>query len=262
MPKFAANLNFFYGDVPFLERFAAARRDGFNAVEFVSPYEVEPAVVRKAMDDNKLKTVLFNAAIGSWDAGDRGLTVIGSREEEFRTLVDKVVPYAKELDCPRVNVMAGLHTELSEDKDVTWKRFVERLRYAADTLGKHGITVVLEHINTIDMPDYYIATPAMALQAVKEVGRDNCLIQYDMYHAQRMAGEVTGFLRANFKLIGHIQIADNPNRNQPGTGEMNYKFLLDELDRLGYAGWVGLEYKPTPNPAASLAWVKEMGFTL
>lgn len=261
MPKFAANLNFFYGGLPFLEQFAAARKDGFNAVEFVSPYEFEPAVVRKALADSSLTTALFNAAIGSWAAGDRGVTSVKGREDEFRALIDKVPAYCKELSCPRVNVMAGI-PDASEDRASIWKRLIENLRYAADTLGKHGITVLLEHINTYDIPGYFVATPAEALQAVKEVDRENCMIQYDMYHAQRMGGEVTAFMRDNIARIGHVQIADNPNRNQPGTGEMNYKFLLDELDRLGFKGWVGLEYKPTPTPAESLGWVKEMGYSL
>ena len=262
MPNFAANLNFFYGDLPFLERFPAAKRDGFKGVEFVEPYMCAPEEVAKVTKENGITTALFNAAIGDWSKGERGLTVIEDREDDFRALIDKVPAYAKALECPRVNVMAGINTNKSEAYDKTWTRLIERLRYAADTLGKHGITVLLEHINNFDIPGYFVRTPNEALKAIQEVDRANCMIQYDIYHAQREQGELTAFMRENISRIGHVQIADNPGRNQPGTGELNYKFLLDELDRLGFKGWVGFEYKPLPNAAGSLGWIKEMGYSL
>ena len=261
MPKFSANLNFLYGNLPFLEQFPAAAADGFKAVEFVSPYGCEPAALRKVLDDNKLIASLFNAPAGDWGKGERGLTVLEERDREYRDSVDTIIKYANVLGTKCVNVMAGINSK-EESKAKMFDRLVERLRFAADVFAKHNIVLLLEHINNFDIPGYCVGTPAEALEVISRVDRKNAKIQYDIYHAQRTSGELTKFLRDNFARIGHIQVADNPGRNQPGTGEMNYKFLLDELDRLGYQGWVGLEYKPLPNAGGSLGWIKAMGYSL
>lgn len=255
MLKFCANLNFFYGDLPFLDRFSAAGDDGFKAVEFVSPYDCEPARVRKALDENGLKAVLFNGALGRWDAGERGIVSLAGRDKEFADAVATIITYADALACKRINVMGGIIVDRSEPAATVTDRVVDRLRYAADAFAPKGITLHLEHINSYDMPGYFVSTPAQALDIIERVDRDNAKVQYDIYHAQRSAGELTAFLRRNLARIGHIQIADNPGRNQPGTGEINYSFLFAELERLEYRNWIGLEYKPTPSPAASLAWM-------
>lgn len=259
MPKFSANLSFFYLDRPFVDRFAAAARSGFKWVEFLSPYGETIPVLQKALRDTDLQIALFNSPSGDWDNGERGLGVLRGRDDEFADAIAKAVLYATALGTPRVNVLAGLDPG-AETPDALTARLTERLRHAADEFAKAGLTMLLEHINPYDMPGYFVATPRQAIAVLDAVGRDNAKLQYDVYHAQRMAGELTAFLRDHFDRIGHIQIADNPGRNQPGTGEINYRFLLSELDRLGYAGWVGLEYKPVPDADGSLGWIEEMGF--
>lgn len=258
MLNFCANLNFFYGSLPFLDRFSAAADDGFKAVEFVSPYECEPAKVRKILDENGLTAALFNGALGNWDAGERGLTALANRDKEFADSVATIIKYATALACKRINVMGGIVVDKAEPAAKITDRIIERLRFAAETFAPHGITLLLEHINPYDMPGYFVSTPAQALDIIERVDRDNAKVQYDIYHAQRTSGELTAFLRRNIARIGHIQIADNPGRNQPGTGEINYSFLFEELNRLEYRHWIGLEYKPTPSPAASLGWMANL----
>ena len=261
MLKFSANLNFFYGDLPFLDQIAAAAKDGFKGVEFVSPYGCEPEEVKKALDNAGIVASLFNGPPGDWGKGERGLVGLEERGDDFKKSVDTIIKYSNVIGCKRINVMAGIPT-----KPIAWEKLADmltdRLGYAADAFAGHGITLLLEHINNYDIPGYCVETPARALEIIDRLNRKNAKIQYDVYHAQRTSGELVNFLRANFAKIDHIQIADNPGRNQPGTGEVNYKFVLDELDRLGYQGWVGLEYKPLPNAAGSLGWIKEMGYSL
>lgn len=261
MLKFSVNLSFFYLDMPFLDRFTAAAKSGFKAVEYLSPYEEEAESVREALDDNSLVQALFNSPSGDWNGGERGLLVLEKRDSEFADAIDKAVDYAVVLNCPRVNVLAGIN-KTREPVEKTEARLVERLQYAADVFAKHDLTALLEHINPIDMPGYFVGTPGYAIALLNRVGRPNAKLQYDVYHASRTVGELTTFLREHFNQIGHIQIADNPDRHQPGTGEINYAFFLRELDRLGYQGWVGLEYKPYPTPDESLGWIKAMGFAL
>lgn len=259
MPKFSANLSFFYLDKNFTDRFAAAAKRGFKAVEFLFPYGEEVETIRKLLKDNSLEIVLHNAPAGNWDGGERGLGVLPGRDGEYAESIAKALQYATALKAPRVNILAGVNPEGQSAEQAT-DRLVERLRYAADEFGRHGVTVLLEHINPYDMPGYFVGTPGQAIKVLDAVGRDNVRLQYDVYHAQRTSGELTAFLRTHFDRIDHIQVADNPNRNQPGTGEINYKFFMDELDRLGYKGWVGLEYKPAPDADASLGWITEMGY--
>lgn len=259
MPKFSANLSFFYLDLPFIQRFAAAARAGFKAVEFLFPYGETIPDLRDALDGNGLRVALHNAPAGDWDKGERGLAVLEGRDAEFEAAIAKAIEYATALGVPRINVLAGIDVS-GGPADKATARLVERLRYAADEFAGHGMTVLLEHINPFDMPGYFVSTAEQAIAALDAVGRDNAMLQYDVYHAQRTCGELTAFLRTHFSRIGHIQIADNPGRNQPGTGEINYRFFLEELDRLGYDGWVGLEYKPAPDADASLGWMREMGY--
>lgn len=261
MPRFSANLSFFYLDLPFLERFPAAAKAGFKAVEFLFPYGETIPDLQKVLRDNNLRIALHNAPPGDWDRGERGLCVLEGRDAEFTAAIAKAIEYATALEVPRVNVLAGIDAS-GGPADKATDRLVERLRYAADEFARHKLVALLEHINPFDMPGYFVATPGQAIRVLDAVGRDNAMLQYDVYHAQRTRGELTAFLRTHFSRINHIQVADNPSRNQPGTGEINYRFFLDELDRLGYKGWVGLEYKPDPNANASLGWITDMGYSL
>lgn len=261
MLKFSVNSKFFYGHLPLLERFAAAARDGVKAIELFSPFDCEPEAVRKAADANSLVITQFNGAFGDWDAGERGLASKEEREADYKKALDNVVRYARALDVHRINLMAGT-VNPGEAWETLAERLVKRFLYAADLFAANDIILQLEHINPYDMPGYCVDTPAKALEIVARVNRPNVKIQYDFYHAQRTSGELVKFMRDNFKHIAHVQVADNPGRNQPGTGEINYAFVLAELDKLGYDGWVGLEYVPKPDAAGSLGWMAEMGYSL
>ncbi|BDG61966.1 hydroxypyruvate isomerase [Caldinitratiruptor microaerophilus] len=261
MPRLAANLTMLFTEVPFLERFGAARAAGVRAVEFLFPYEYEPDVVRRELEKNGLELVLFNLPAGNWAAGDRGIAADPRRVDEFRAGVEKAVRYARELGAPRLNCLAGKRAPGVSDGE-HWETLVRNVRYAADALGKIGVKLMVEPINTYDIPDFFLSTTRDALRLLEEVGAPNVYIQYDVYHMQRMEGELTGTLRRHLDRIGHVQVADNPGRHQPGTGEINYRFLLAELDRLGYQGFVSMEYVPDPDTVTSLRWVEEHGFSL
>lgn len=264
MLKFAANLTMFYNGKPLKESIPAAAKAGFKAVEYMFPYELEPEAVKKLLEDNGLVQALFNAPPGNWAAGDRGLAAVAGRDDEFKASVEKAIAYATVLPCPKINVMGGIAPE-GEDPKKTIDRMIERYSWAADQFAKHNIMALIEHINTFNMPGYFASTVGRCMEIVKGVNKPNFKLQFDAFHAQRMTGEVVATMRANWQSIGHIQIADNPDRHQPGTGEMNYPFIFKEMDKLGYNGWIGLEYVPEPKmdeSLASLAWVKEMGYSL
>jgi Hydroxypyruvate isomerase len=262
MLKFSANLTFLYSDKPLLERIACAGRAGFKAVEFMSPYEEKPEDIKKALDENAVLMALFNTRAGKPGMGERGyLAIAHGGDSVFADALADVIRYATHLSCPRINVQAGIAPE-GEAPAMTMDRVVERLRHAADLFAGHGINALLEHCNRHDIPGYFIDTPDKAVEALRRVDRPNAKLQYDFYHAQRTSGELVAFFRDHADMIDHIQIADNPGRNQPGTGEINYTFVLSELERLGYQGWIGLEYKPLPDADASYGWMKEMGYAL
>jgi hydroxypyruvate isomerase len=260
MPKFSANLSMLFTDLPFLERFAAAKAAGFTAVEYLFPYEHAPAKLSGLLKDNGLTQVLFNLPAGDWAAGDRGIAVDPSWTEEFRAGVAKAITYAKALNVPRLNCLAGKIPQGVSEEDMR-STFVSNLRFAADALAREGLTLLIEFINRKDIPGFYLHRSDQALAIMEEVGRFNLFMQYDVYHAQREEGELAATMRAHMARIGHIQIADNPGRHQPGTGEINFPFLFEEMDRLGYAGHVGLEYVPEPDTLASLAWMKKYALT-
>lgn len=260
MPRFALNLNYFFPDLPLARRFAAAADLGFSRVELLFPYDDTPEAVRGILDFHNLELVLFDAPGGRWNEGERGLGALAGRDDEFAESVQTALRYAVALGCGRVNVLSGIHAG-GEARDRAEDRLVERLRHAADVFRPHGVTLLVEHINPYDIPGFFLGAPLDALSAVQKTGRDNARLQYDCYHAQRMMGDLTRFIRDHIDMIGHIQIADSPARNQPGTGEINYAFILAELDRLGYDGVVGLEYRPVPSPEASLGWLGEMGYS-
>lgn len=255
MPKFSANLSFLYADLPFLDRFAAAAQDGFKAVEYVGPYGFPAQDIAAALTSNGLTQALFNLPAGNWDGGERGIGCHGDRVVEFQAGVETTIRYAQALDCHKVNCLAGIApagTTFDERDSV----LIANLKYAAPRLADAGIKLLLEPINLRDIPGFHVSTTHHAERLLDAVGSDNLFLQYDVYHTQVMQGDLVPTYARLKGRIGHVQIADNPGRNEPGTGEINYGFVLSELDRLGYDGWVGCEYKPKSGTSAGLGWMK------
>ena len=261
MPRFSANLSFLFGEKPFLERFGACREAGFRFVEYAFPYEFDPGAVKKQLVEHGLIQVLFNLPPGDWAAGDRGLASDPSRIQEFSDGVDKALEYAKVLDVARMNCLSGLRLP-NVPIEKQWNTLVNNVRLAAEKLASQGKVLVVEAINTYDMPGFFIHNTKDALKLIEQVGAPNVKFQYDVYHMQKMEGNLVQTIEKNLESIGHIQIADNPGRAQPGTGEINYPYVLNELDRMGYEGCVGCEYVPVPDTETSLSWIGEMGFEL
>ena len=257
MPKFAANLTMLFTERPFLERFGAARAAGFDAVEFLFPYAYQPEEIKALLQEYRLQLVLHNLPAGDWEAGDRGIACDPARTAEFRDGVATAIRYAKALGAPQLNCLAGKVPAGADARQVQ-QTFVENLRFAAGELKAAGLRLVMEPINTFDIPGFYLNRTAQALEVIEQVGSDNLFIQYDIYHMQRMEGELAATLQKQLKSIKHIQLADNPGRNEPGTGELNYRFLFQHLDRIGYDGWIGCEYKPADTTEAGLGWVKAL----
>ncbi len=256
MPKFCANLTMLFNEVDFLDRFAAASKAGFTAVEYLFPYAVPKEVVAQALRSNGLKQVLFNLPAGDWAKGERGIGAIPGREGEFREGVAKAIDYAKVLECKMVNCLAGIPPSGTSAEQAR-ATFVGNLRFAASRLKDAGIALVIEPINNFDFPGFWLNRVGLADSVIAETGSDNVFIQYDLYHQQRSEGELTGNFKRHQRRIAHLQLADNPGRNEPGTGEINYPFVFEELDRAGYSGWIGCEYKPRTETLAGLGWVKE-----
>lgn len=255
MPKFSANLSFLYAELSFLDRFAAAAKDGFKAVEYVEPYLFPAEDVAAALQTNGLKQALFNLPPGDWSAGERGIGCHADRVEQFQEGIATAIRYGQALGCQKINCLAGIAPAgtSAEDRDAV---LVANLKYAAPRLADAGIKLLLEPINLRDMPGFHVSTTYHAERILDAVGSDNLLIQFDVYHTQVMQGDLVPTYARLKDRIGHIQIADNPGRNEPGTGEINYGFVLSELDRLGYDGWVGCEYKPKAGTTAGLGWMK------
>jgi hydroxypyruvate isomerase len=255
VPKFSANLSFLYTDRPFRDRFAAAAKDGFKAVEYVSPYDDRAEAIAELLQAHGLTQALFNLPAGDWDGGERGIGCLPDRIVEFQAGVMTAIRYAQALKCNKVNCLAGIAPAgvLRDELDAV---LIANLKYAAPRLADAGIKLLLEPINLRDMPGFFVSTTDHAERLLDAVGSDNLLIQYDIYHTQIMQGDLIPTYARLRERIGHIQIADNPGRNEPGTGEINYGFILPELDRLGYDGWVGCEYKPKAGTTAGLGWMK------
>lgn len=253
MPQFAANLTMLFNEIPFLDRFEKAAKSGFTAVEFLFPYAYSAQDIKQRLDTNGLQLVLHNLPAGDWDAGERGIACHPDRMPEFRSGVVKAIEYAKVLGVNQLNCLAGKAPAGVPDA-VLRQTLVENLRFAAAELKKAGLKLLIEAINTYDIPGFYLHGTAQAVSILDEVGADNAFVQYDIYHMQRMEGELAATLTKYQSRIGHIQLADNPGRNEPGTGEINYPFLFSHLDRMGYAGWIGCEYKPATTTEAGLGW--------
>jgi len=253
MPRFSANLSMLFTEVPFLDRFARAAQAGFEAVEFMFPYAHSPQEIKARLDATGLKAVLHNLPAGDWDGGERGIACDPARVAEFRAGVAQGVAYATALGVPQLNCLAG-KAPAGADDALLRRTLVENLRFAAAALQHAGLRLQVEPINPYDMPGFYLQRTAQALSVLDEVGAPNAFVQYDVYHAQRTEGELAATLERHLARIGHIQIADNPGRHEPGTGEINYPFLFQHLDRIGYQGWVGAEYRPAAATEAGLGW--------
>jgi hydroxypyruvate isomerase len=254
MPKFAANLSMLFTELPFLERFEAAARHRFRAVEYLFPYAYPAADLAARLQELGLAQVLHNLPAGDWEVGERGIACLPDRKAEFREGVGRAVEYATALHCPQVNCLAGKAPD-GVSATVLRDTLVENLSYAASVLQAAGIRLLVEPINTLDIPGFYLNRSAQALQIMDEVGSPNLFLQYDIYHMQIMEGDLARTMERALPRIGHIQLADNPGRNEPGTGEINYPFLFDFLDRAGYRGWIGCEYKPRRRTEEGLGWL-------
>lgn len=256
MPRFAANLSMMFSEVPFLERFAAAGRAGFRAVEFLFPYEHPASDIAARLKAASIENVLFNTPPGDWAAGERGLASIPGREEEFRAGVARALEYAKVLGTPRIHVMAGL-LPAGAERARHRRTYVENLRFAAAQLAGAGLTALVEPINTRDIPGYFLNTQAEAHAIREEVGAPNLKVQMDLYHAQIVEGDLAAKIRRYLPHVGHVQIAGVPERHEPDRGEVNYAYLFRLLDELGYDGWIGCEYRPAGRTEDGLGWLRD-----
>ena len=253
MPKFAANLTMLFNEVDFLDRFKAAAEAGFSGVEFLFPYDYPKEVLAGQLKTHGLTQVLHNLPAGNWAGGERGIACDPTRVQEFRDGVDQAIAYATTLGVPQVNCLAGIKPANVADADAR-RTLVENLKFAAPKLKAVGIKLLIEAINTVDIPGFFLNRTQQALDIIADTGSDNIFVQYDIYHMQRMEGELAKTIEKNLAKIAHLQLADNPGRNEPGTGEINYPFLFAFLDKIGYQGWIGCEYKPAATTEAGLSW--------
>jgi hydroxypyruvate isomerase len=255
MPKFCANLTFLWTEVDFLARFEKAAQAGFTGVEFALPYAFPAADIAERLRRYRLEPVLHNLPSGDWDQGERGIACLPDRVGEFQDGVGQAIAYAKALKCRQLNCLAGI-APAGVPADRVERTLVDNLRFAAQALDKEGIRLLVEPINTIDIPGFYLSRSAQTLRVLDAVGHSNAFLQFDIYHMQVMEGDLTRSLRTHVKRIAHLQLADNPGRNEPGTGEIHYPNLFRFIDEAGYTGWIGCEYKPLKGTDAGLGWVK------
>lgn len=256
MPKFAANLSMMFHEVAFLDRFDAAAQAGFKGVEFLFPYQYDAPVLADKLQTSQLRNVLFNLPPGDWAAGERGLASLPGREAEFRAGVVQALQYATALGTPALHAMTGVLPQ-GADYARHHATLIANLRYAAALCADQGVTILIEPINTRDMPGYFLTRQAQAHAIREEVAAANVQVQMDLYHVQIMEGDIATKIRTYLPHIGHIQIAGVPGRQEPDNGEVHYPYLLRLLDELGYAGWVGCEYRPAADTRAGLAWLSQ-----
>ncbi len=259
MPKFAANLTMLFTEVPFMQRFRMAGEAGFRTIEYLFPYDFEIPELQKQLKENGLKHVLFNLPAGNWASGERGIAAHPERIDDFRAGIPKAIEYAEALGVTQLNCLAGKRASQFSDEQ-QWDVLAGNLRYAAEELQKNGIKLLVEAVNHFDIPGFFINRTDQVLKLIDAVGMPNLSMQYDIYHAQREEGELAATIRKNIAKIAHIQIADNPGRHQPGTGEINYPFLFREIDALNYQGYIGLEYIPAPDTKSSFDWIAGFGY--
>ena len=253
MPRFSANLSMLYPELPFRERFAAAAADGFTAVEYVGAYDQDPAAVTRLLDQHGLAQALFNLPAGDWALGERGVACPPDRIPEFRGSLDTAIQFAKVTGCPQVNCLAGIALA-GFDRSALEIVLIDNLRYAAPRLADAGIKLLLEPINTRDIPGFLINSTDDYERIAAAVKHDNLYLQYDFYHMQVVQGDLLPTFQRLQSRIAHVQIADTPGRHEPGTGEINYSNIFKALDEAGYAGWVGAEYRPKAGTSAGLDW--------
>lgn len=258
MTRLAANLTMLFTEQPFLERFKAAADAGFKGVEFLFPYAFTPQQIADQLRTHRLQLVLHNLPAGNWDAGERGIACHPDRVAEFRAGVDEAIRYAKTLDVQQLNCLVGILPP-GVSREAAREVLVGNLKYAASKLKEQGIRLLIEPINHFDIPGFFLNTTRQAVELILATGSDNLFVQYDIYHMQRMEGELANTLKANLSLIGHVQLADNPGRGEPGSGEINYRYLFGWLQEIGYRGWIGCEYKPQAGTVAGLGWMAQHG---
>jgi hydroxypyruvate isomerase len=253
MIKLAANLTMLYNEIDFLDRFDAAAKSGFTGVEYLFPYAYSKEQLAERLQRNRLTQVLHNLPAGDWARGERGIACHPDRVDEFQEGVDKAIDYARALGCAQVNCLSGI-APAGVDPAKIRATFVSNLRFAAEKLGASGIRLLIEPINTFDIPGFFLSRTRQALDVIRDVGSRNLYLQYDIYHMQRMEGELANTISAHLPQMAHLQLADNPGRNEPGTGEINYRFLFGFIDSIGYDGWIGCEYKPRAATVDGLGW--------
>ena len=253
MIKLADNLTMLYNEVDFLERFDAAAKSGFTGVEYLFPYAYPKEELVERLTKHKLRQVLHNLPAGDWAAGERGIACHPGRVGEFQEGVGTAIDYAQALGCKQINCLAGI-APAGADREKVRGTFVANLRFAAEKLGAAGIKLLIEPINTYDIPGFWLSRTQQALDVIRDTGSPNLFVQYDIYHMQRMEGELANTIKAHLPQIAHLQVADNPGRNEPGTGEINYRFLFGFIDSIGYDGWIGCEYKPKGKTIDGLGW--------
>ena len=258
MPKLAANLSWLYQDIPLMQRFGAAAGHGFKAVEILFPYEAPAPEIAAELKKHKLTQALFNLPPGDWAKGERGIAALPGREAEFSTALDKALDYAKHLECRTLHIMSGL-IPTGGDAAAMHRTFIGNLKRACDRTAKSGLTLVMEPINRRDIPGYFTNTTDQVKAIIDEVGAPHLKLQLDLYHMQVTEGDLVRRTEKLFPITAHVQIAGNPERNEPDVGEANHMHLLDVLDRFGFAGYVGLEYKPKTTTAAGLGWAAKYG---
>ncbi len=258
MPNFAANLSMMFQELPFLDRFEAAAEAGFKAVEFLFPYEYPAEDIRRRLDRFGLRQVLFNLSPGDWSKGDRGLAALPGREGDFCAAAAQALNYARALGCAQVHAMAGILPP-DADRRACEATYVANLGAAAIAFRQDGIRLLIEPLNSRDMPGYFLTTAEQARTIIERVGGDNLFLQMDLYHAQIMGGDLAERTRGHWKLIRHFQIAGVPGRHEPDIGEINYPYLFDLIDSLGYDGWIGCEYRPRGKTLEGLGWARRYG---
>jgi hydroxypyruvate isomerase len=259
MPKFAANLNMLYQEYPLLDRIERAASIGFRGVEILYPYGEDVVAIKAALDARDLELVLFNVPSGNPAAGDRGIANDPRRVDEYHAAVELALSVQRTLPAKRFNSTIGRQLP---DVPVAEQFETAKANYswAAGRCETQGVTLCVEPLNSIDNPCFLVPTSTQMLALIDEIGHPNLRLQYDFYHQQRMEGNLIGFFAEHIGQIGHIQIADSPDRHEPGTGEINYDYVFDQIDELGYNGWVSLEYKPSTTTEASLGWLKRFGY--
>ena len=253
MPRFNANLSMMFHEHDFIDRFGAAANAGFQGVEFLFPYAYSIADLKEALEANQLTQVLFNLPPGDWEKGERGMCCHPNRQNEFRESVELALEYAKGLGCKQIHAMAGIKPE-GVPEEALLETYAENLKYASQLCAQQNVRLLIEAINSRDMPGYFLNHSAQAISVIDKVASSNLWFQYDIYHMQIMEGDLSPTITELLPRIAHFQIADTPGRHEPGTGEINYPFLFSKLDELGYEGWVGCEYRPLSGTLTGLSW--------